>query len=264
MNNTECTVEFGSTFGDIYARWTLDCIIEYAYAVSNDFIAKPHLYQREDIPDVIVDLRMAYGMSRNFPNMSQRQFMLTPIFGISDSRRSDVTVTNSSFHVARKKLVDACIAFSERAVDSGLAMLRDRVKSALVPLRSHFQSVAGKSVQASYNQHKAIFDVAIEILKTKGIVKVFGVDAPGEGWPLNSDDSNGAKLVSAISSTLTVEPEYVFTYEKFIFLQRVAREGQDALQAILSSEFSSEENLENLVTKVYTWGTSLRDFREAN
>jgi hypothetical protein len=249
---------------NMYSRWVLDCLIEYSHAIANDLIARPHLYQRNDIPDAIVDLRMSYGMSRNFPNMAQRQLMLTPIFGASDSRKMYDTNSSSSFHVARKKLVDACIAFSERAVDTGLAMLKDRVKSALVPLKSHFQSITGKSVQMSYSQLKAISDISIEILTSEGIAKVFGVDAPESEWPLNSDDPNGAKLVSTISSSLEIAPEYVLTHEKFILLQRVAREGRDALQVIISSNPTEDKNLENLIRKVYTWGTSLRDFQEGS
>ena len=129
--------DFPAQIGGLYARWTLDGLNEVAYAISLDFIARPQLYQGNDIPDVIVPFRMEYGMETKLPNTAQRQAMVWPILGRTDWLKPDASTTSSPFHVARKKLIDACIAFSERAVETGVAMLEDRVRSALIPIRAH-------------------------------------------------------------------------------------------------------------------------------
>lgn len=251
--------ELGSIIGNMYSQWTLDCVVELAYGVSNDFVNRPHLYQNRDIPDQIVDLRMSYGTGRYFPNMQQRQVMHLPIFGRSDGQRPDGSA--SPFHLARKKLIDASIAYSERVYDTGLAMLKERLRSAVIPLRSHLQSVAGRSVEASYDQSRNVFDLAIAILTSPDVVRVFGVEQAEAGWPLDADDPNGAKLVGAIGVTLKFPPDYMLTFDKFILLQRVAREGREALKLVLLTDPGSDQDVENLVTKVYTWGSSLRDFQ---
>ena len=121
----------------------MDCLVEIAYAISIDFITRPQLYLSEDIPDPIVDLRMTWGTAVAFPNTAQRQVMMMPIFGRSDGLRPDAGTGSAPFHIARKKLIDACVAFSERAVDTGVPMLEERVRSALVPLQAHFQRLRG-------------------------------------------------------------------------------------------------------------------------
>lgn len=247
------------SIAEMYSRWVLDCMIELAQAVSNDFIIRPHLYQGGGIPAEIVDLRMSYGTTNNLPNTQQRQLMHMPIFGRSDGLRPDNSM--SSFHTARKKLIDAAVTYSERVYDTGLAMLKERIRSAVIPLNSHLHSVAGSSLDASAQQSEEIFTIATSILTNQGIVKVFGVEPAGGGWPLDSDDPNGAKLVEAIGTTLRLSPEYVVTHEKFILLQRVAREGREALELVVKRDPASAANLEPLVIKVYAWGTSLRDFQ---
>src|SRR6266700_40591 len=68
----------------LYARCTLDCLIEMGWAVSADFITRPQLYVSDDIPDAIVKLRMKYGSDPDFPNTTQRHAMLLPILSKSD------------------------------------------------------------------------------------------------------------------------------------------------------------------------------------
>src|ERR1700730_13067921 len=109
----------------LYAQWSLDCLVEIGYAVSVDFVTRPQLYQSDDIPDRIVQLRMSYGTDAQFPNTAQRQAIMMPVFGRSDGLKPDASTASAPFHIARKKFVDACVAFSERAVDSGVAMLEE-------------------------------------------------------------------------------------------------------------------------------------------
>src|SRR5262249_34635649 len=133
MSSTFAPTRFPALVADTYARWTLDCLVEIAYAISIDFVSRPQLYQSDDIPDDIVNLRALYGTDPDFPNTAQRQLMMTPVFGRSDGLKPDATNASAPFQMARKKLVDACIAFSEGAVASVIPMLAERVRSAFIP-----------------------------------------------------------------------------------------------------------------------------------
>ena len=255
------TDDFSALIGDLYARWTLDCLVEIGYAVSLDFISRPQLYQSDDIPEAIVGVRMSYGTNADFANAAQRQAMMLPIFGRTDGLKPDASNTASPFHMVRKKLVDACIAFSERSADTGVSMLADRVRSALVPLRAHFDGLRGKSVQLTYQQIRAISDTAIKIQTSPGIARVFSVAPPEKDWPLRSSSPNGAKLVEAAGAALPISAEVKLGYTKFILLQRVAQEGGSALPLVLTADPSIETDLQALITQVYSWGSSLRDFQ---
>jgi hypothetical protein len=252
---------FADLISDLYARWTFDCLIDIGYAISLDFIARPQLYQDEAIPDEILKLRMSYGTSAGFPNTVQRQMMISPILGISDSRKPGTNSVPSSFEICRRTLVDACVAFSERSVDTGVSMLEQRVRSALLSLRSYFDALQGKSVQLSYLETKALSDVVFKIMSSAGVAKVFSVSPPAAGWPLISSDPNGAKVVESASNTLQLPREYSFSYAQFIQLQRVAQEGQRALALVLAVERGGESDLRQLISQVYSWGTSLMEFQ---
>jgi len=246
----------------LYAEWSLDCLVEIGYAISVDFVTRPQLYLSDDIPDRIVQLRTSYGTDAQFPNTAQRQAIMAPIFGRSDGLKPDASTASAPFHIARKKFLDACVAFSERAVDSGISMLEERVRSAVVPLRAHFQGLAGKSIRLTGNQMKAISDTVDGILVAPGVAKVFSVSAADPKWPFDSDDSNGAKLVEIAGSTLTLPPECKLGYTKFILLQRVAQEGARTLPLVLGANVQDEKELLGLISQAYTWGTSLRDFQQ--
>jgi hypothetical protein len=258
----ETSNDFGGLVSRLYASWSLDCLVEIGYAVSVDFVTRPQLYLSDDIPDRIVQLRTSYGTDSQFPNTVQRQAMMMPVFGRSDGLKPDASTGTAPFHMARKKFVDACVAFSERAVDSGVAMLEERVRSAVVPLRAHFQALLGKSVRLAGNQIKAISDAVISILVAPGVAKVFSVSAADPKWPFDSDDPNGAKLVEIAGSTLPLPQECKLGYTKFILLQRVAREGARTLPLVLAANLEDEKELLALVSQAYTWGTSLRDFQQ--
>jgi hypothetical protein len=257
------STDYPAFVGDIYARWTLDCLVEIGYAISLDFVNRPQLYLGDDIPDSIVKLRISYGDDPSLPNTAQRQAMLLPIFGRSDGLKPDSTNAMSSFQIARKKLIDACIAFSERAVDTGVPMLEERVRSALVPLLAHLQTLQGKSFLSSGAEIQTETAAVYQILLSAGIAQVFGVPPANGQWPLNSTDSNGAKLVEAAGVALSLSGDYKLTYTRFILLQRVAQEGARALGLVLSADPSIETELLELITQCYTWGTSLRDFQQA-
>jgi len=263
MSSTVAPTDFPALVADTYARWTLDCLVEIAYAISIDFVSRPQLYQSDDIPDDIVNLRASYGADPDFPNTAQRQLMMTPVFGRSDGLKPDATNASAPFQMARKKLVDACVAFSERAVDSGIPMLEERVRSALIPFTAHLLASKGKSFQSSGGEIVAESDTAFQILRSSGVSEVFSVTKIDDDWPLQSNDPNGATLVEVAGVALSLSGDYKLSHTKFMLLQRVAVEGARALLLVLNTDPSNEDQLLKLISQVYTWGTSLRDFQQA-
>jgi hypothetical protein len=243
---------------DLYTRWTLDGLIELARAVSLDVFARPQLY-RSDVPDGVVALRMSYGFAPGFPDSAQRRALTVPILGSPDGLGPDTSGAPGSFQVARAKLFDACIAFSERAVDTGVAMLEDRVRSALTPFKAAFSGLEGRAFDLAAQQVGSEFDLATELLRAKGVATVFGVSEIDPVWPLGAEDPNGAKLVEAAATALSLSAEYRLGYTKFLLLQRVAREGAAALPIVLGAA----DDLRMLISRVYTWATSIRDFQQA-
>lgn len=258
---------FPAEAGNLYALWTLDCLADITYAVSNDAISRPQLYQ-DDIPDDLVILRMAYGTARELPNSAQRQAMMLPILGPSDGLTTGAVTTPSGqdFQTARTNFVDACAAFAQQASEAQRAMLEDRIRFSAATLRTHFEGVYGKSFALSLKQMSDLSDLVLPILKSPGVTKVFSINDIDPGWPFESADLDGAKLIEAIGAGLALSGDYRFTFAEFLSLQRVAQEGSAAIEALLSGEAPSVsggapsgKELWSLIRRGYIWGESLRE-----
>jgi hypothetical protein len=94
------------------------------------------------------------------------------------------------------------------------------------------------------------------------VAKVFSVSPADANWPFGSDDPNGAKLIENVGSTLPLPQECKLSYTKFILLQRVAQEGELTLPLVVTANLDNEQDLLDLISRAYTWGTSLRDFQQ--
>src|SRR5262249_54734835 len=237
------------------------------YGVSLDAINRPQLFTGSDIPDVIVDLRMSYGTSAKFPNAAQRLAMMTPIFGRSDGLKPDASSSSTPFYLPRKKFLDACVAFSERSVETGVPMLEGAVRIATDSFRAYFEGLRGKSVEQSAGQIKAISEAVTDILTSSGVARVYSVTPVAKDWPLTSIDpsvnSDGAKLVEAVGGALPIGPDCKFNFAKFILLQQLAQAGEGALPLIFTADTKSEKGLQSLISQGYIWAISLRAFQQA-
>ena len=252
------SLDYPTLLGDLYARYTLDAVIETASAVAKDFAARPEFYKGDQVPVGIVDLRIAYGYAALFPNRAQRQEIASPIFGLSDGYAPGTSV--DKFRSLRKPLFDACITFSERTIAQSIEGLRQRVISALKLFQPHLSNFDGRSVRLGSQQVVQVSELAFEILRSQGIAQVFGVNPPPPAaWPIGSNDSNGALLIRSIGEKLQLPPEYLFNEEKFQRLRRVAEQGRLALRAILLTPPNGDLD-DALVTSIYTWAISLRDY----
>ena len=192
-------------------------------------------------------------------------------FHLDQDRRADPELNRKTYATSQRRstLVDAVIAFSERTTDNGIPMLLERVRSALVPLRAHFDALgqdgtrAGRSLAlTATRQMQPVSETAIGILVATDVAKVFSVNPADTKWPFDSTDANGAKLVENVSTQLPVPPDCKLGHTKFVLLQRVAQEGARALPLVFSVDPANEQEFLAMISQVYTWGTSLRDYQQ--
>src|ERR1700743_1748010 len=126
--------------GDMYARWTLDCIVEIAHAVSEDYFSSPEFYQGPDAPDDLIDLWLSYGSVKNFPDRTQRLTLAGSIFGASDGYSTkNATPVADAFHQNRDALFKACIA----AQTATSAESRDGLNQQVLQALPNFPSYLG-------------------------------------------------------------------------------------------------------------------------
>jgi len=214
------------------------------------------------MPDTIVDLRLSYGTSAQFPDLAHRQAMVWPILGPSDALKPGTGSSPSQFQQARQAFLDACTAFSERAFDSGLDQLRNRVLISLALLRTHFLGLRGQAFELVSQVIDGESDAVYAILRSPGVAQAFGFPPAAAGWPLKDTDPNGAKLVEAASKLLPAASAYRIGYTRFILLQQAAQAGQLALDAVLGS-IDPVNQLNAIITAGYIWASSLREYQNA-
>src|SRR5215471_10470366 len=109
-SKSDSQISTAELLADLYARWTLDCLVEIAHAVSIDYFSYPEFYKGEDTPDGIEDLWASYGSVRNFANKDQRHVLAGAILGGCDGYPAKGTPYNDEFHQQRDTLFKACIA----------------------------------------------------------------------------------------------------------------------------------------------------------
>jgi hypothetical protein len=256
---TTLSPSFGAIIGEMYARWTLDCFVEIAHAVSIDYAARPEFYHDPGVPDEIASLRVSYGYSSHFPDRSQRNDLSGPAFGASDGYPAPkgVTAFVDQFRRYREPLFRACIAYTQRSIADATAGLKQDVIQAMSYFPSYLRNFDGASLRSSSRQLRSISDLAYEILRSGAVAVAFGVNPPPNSrWPMESDDQRGSQLISAISDKLQLKDSGL-AQDQCTKLRTMAQDGASALEAVLLDDPTSERNFEALVQKVYAWAKSI-------
>jgi hypothetical protein len=258
---------YGVLIGDLYARWTLDALIEIAHAVADDYVARPEFYRGDPdsgdhVPDHIVDLQISYGYVRNYPNKMQRSALNMAMLGMSDehipvksgSARSD------RFHQLREPLFKACIAYEERNITDATRGLKENVIVAMSHFPTWLRTFDGQSFRTAHKQIDSISNLAYSILRSRTVSGVFGVIPPPPlSWPLEADDQAGARLVDQISQMLKLGDSGLNQQEESL-LRTIAEEGAEALEAILRESPTDDRHFEDLVSKVYSWAKAINNY----
>ncbi|MFL5705074.1 MAG: hypothetical protein ACJ8AG_19905 [Ktedonobacteraceae bacterium] len=265
----------------LYFYSVLDCLVDLAYKVSYDFFKRSYLYidlgltqhnPTESRPTehnagigltlsaILAKLHARYGSNEFLPSKAQRDEIDLPIFGRVAGYSTD---EEGDFPRLRDELINACAAFAERVFDTGVEMLRERVRTTHRPFQEYLIGLQGDSVKWSrgFALPQLTEEVSYTILRNKGVAGVFGIDKPPRGsWPY-TEDANGDKLVEAISKQLlwTDQPkDMCTTREQISNLQRVALRGAEAIATIIDfQETMGNGDLDLLITKCYTWGAAL-------
>ncbi len=261
------TQSLGELLGDLYARWTLDALIEIAHAVADDYVARPDFYRgnhhlNDRVPDHIVDLQMSYGHVRDYPNKDQRSALNKPILGMSDEHilAKGVTAVVDQFHQLREPLFKACIAYEERSIADAPRGLKQHIIDVMTYFPTYLRTFDGQSLKSAHKQIESIANLAYAILQSPTVSDVFGVNPPPPStWPLGADDQAGARLVDQISQKLKLGDSGLNQQEESL-LRTIAEEGNEALQAILREHPTDDEHFEDLASKVYSWAKAIDNY----
>ena len=213
----------------LYFQKQLDSFYESALAVSMDLFARPQLYtnisngegDKDKVVRLLATLRSRCGSDELFPSREQRMNIYAPIFGPPGA--------SANFDKLRDDLIAAATAFSERVFDTGVDMLRERVRTAHRPLKDYLLGLTGDSTDwSARNPLDNISDkVSFVILRNKGIGTVFGIATePSSTWPY-SEDSNADKLLEEIASK--IDPSSGLTRQSASNRQRLAARGAEAI-----------------------------------
>jgi|GEM_PF-1662357 len=264
---------FNATTGEprwvagLYFYSILDCLVELAYAASEDFFKRPYLYtdlRDIKIPALLAKLRGQYGSNEIVLAKDHRDLIYNHLFGFN---RFDWMHDEGEFPRLRNRLLDACAAFAERVYDTGVQMLKARVRTEHRSFKEYLIGLQGDSVKWSRENALGVLTetVIYPILRNPGVDAVFGiVNPPVRQWSYILD-SNGDKLVQEISQQLMVHDDsgMYITRERFSNLQRTALRGAEALATIMDfNEGNNEDDLFLLITKCYTWRSALMSLKD--
>jgi hypothetical protein len=260
----------------LYFHKQIDPFYGVAFEVARDFFARPQLYTRinppgggkeerddgadgeekadVDVVRTLAKLRARCGSDELLPSKSQRLEIYSPIFGAPGD--------SASFDKLRDDLIDAATAFAERVFDTGVEMLRERVRTAHRPLKDYLLGLTGASTiwSVSGPLEGISEDSAFQILRDQGICSVFGIlTAPNATWPY-LEDSNADKLLE--ESTSKIDPSNSLTRQQASTRQRLAVRGAEAIAAVIDYTENSGNidddvaSLNVLITTCYTWGAA--------
>jgi hypothetical protein len=214
----------------MYAHWTLDCVVDTAVAVSNDYVKRAGHYPAipVGVRGSLSSLRVQLGKATNWPDANQRAAMFTPILGLSEANPtggvpSQVQVASEAVREAAEKYLQRQVAASEPA-------LRMAFCDALQTLNIQLQMFAGDALNSAAAETGAVFGVAANVLREAGVASAFGPrGAPPAGWPFPAyANGNGAALIEAITNS---PPNKGITAQRFLLLQKVAYFGADTIGA---------------------------------
>jgi hypothetical protein len=250
----------------LYFYSMTDCLVELARAAAADFFLRPQLYldlRDDQLPFALARLQVRSGSDETVLSKEQREAIYSPVFGDAaqalpyGSRNPATAAEEMGFGKQSQNLIQAATAFAERAVDTGVDMLRRRVRATHLPFKQYLIGIQGASVHWSRAVALARLteDTAYRILRNGGVAGVFGMTAPAPGWPYG-EDANGDKLVAEMSKQLgSAAADGRLTRERFSNLQRAALRGAEAIATVIDVDL--------LIGKLYSWGSALRDVTAA-
>jgi len=258
----------------IYARWTLDCVVEAATVVAHDYRTRYRQYRNVDpeiIGVVLADIKSRVGFDPRWPNKDQRTAINEPLLGPSEAEAG--ADSTAPFCEAATAVRAAAIAYSERVFDTGEPMLRQAFIDAARHFRAYLLTLGGSVVVRAMKETEPFFQRSTEVLSNQGVADAFGLPAaPTKSWPLPEPveerdngylSGDGAYLVDEISRVL--QENKGITQQQFLSLQRAAAAGARTIHFVLQNHRERagkdpDPDLVSLIGDAYSWATALRDW----
>jgi hypothetical protein len=246
----------------LYFYHVLDPLVDLAYFVSTDWRQRPQFYRdlgQPSIAQTLAEFNARYGTRIDSLSPDQRNQIYVPIFGNWNGSPSN---GSNSFSGLRDSLIRAATAFAQRAVDTGVEMLKEGVRSAHRPFKDYLLGMQGDSIRFS---RKALADLTEKtcypILRNQAVAAVFGIAKTASSqYPYATDPAEDL-LTEEISNQLASvdSSQTAMTRAQISSLQRTALRGTEAIAAIIDFEeaATSGADLDLMITRLYTWGTSL-------
>jgi hypothetical protein len=124
------------------------------------------------------------------------------------------------------------MAFAERAVDTGVDMLRERVRTSLRPFRNYLIGVNTSSTRTLYAESLKPMGEAqcYPILRSSEVAAVFGLAKGDSGSYPYVTDPTQELAVEQMSAQITTAPRGL-TRDRVSNLQRVAGRGAEAISS---------------------------------
>jgi hypothetical protein len=267
----------------LYYYQVLDCLVDLAHNVAEDFFARPELYVEleparnkrdpskgldEGILGQLARLHARYGSDEYVPSKAQRDAMYAPLFGQTAEAAAVAPLAGpGQLGKLRNDIMAASAEFTQRIWDTSEGILRAAVNTSHWQLKKWLIGVQGDSIRwsRSYALPGITDRMAYPILRNRGVASVFGI-ASGEidpAWPYALDE-NADKVIENISTYFCAKesrdkPAMLLRRESIGNRQRVALRGAEAIAAILDyDERDSEEQQDRLIRKCYVWATALQ------
>lgn len=252
----------------LYFYQLLDILIEITHDVSADFRNRPQLYRQlgdDKTSLALARLNAKYGTDVDFLSTDQRTAVYLPVFGSWQKANA-----RDSFPRLRDDLIRAARAFAERAVDTGVEMLREGVRTAHRPFKDYLLELHGDSIR--FSKDSALRQMTelhcYPILRDRGVAAVFGIaKLRANEYPYATDPAEDL-LIEQISQQLSSanSMQQRITRERISNFQRAALRGAEAIATAIDFEEADSKqtsaDLDLLITKCYTWGTAFESLSE--
>lgn len=254
---------------EMYRRWTLDVVVDLAYAVALDY-SKRRL-QYEDVraqAGTLSSFRFRTGTDPAWPNADQRMTTFTPIFGPNDTKPGGDRT--GRFQAGAAAVRNAAVAFSNRPPDEGAAVKREAFRAAANTLAGYLASVAGRASLAQANAETLpVFNEAQAVLTNVNVARAFNGLRPAAAanWPRGVPagpvlDADGDALLEEISRRLKIPATAEMTQQKFSVAQRVAHYGALTISSLLANRHAPDVNTANidaLIGDAHNWAMAMQE-----
>jgi hypothetical protein len=123
------------------------------------------------------------ALTNDFLNWHQRCAIYVPFLGSFAQFTGEDE--HGDFPHLSNELLEACAAFSERVFDTGVPMLRERVRTAHRPFREYLTGFLGDSLRWSADEAlRSLTENCYDIYRNAGVASRFGVNTPAiPEWP---------------------------------------------------------------------------------